>query len=711
MWDLFPRLIILIWFLSACALGAVGIYIGFRTTLPGPASPEALERNDGERIAAAHGIPRRDRVAVLLRNTKSLTGSDSFAAARESLFETLKNLPGSNGAPVFTKLITFGHTPLEELNNSFVSDDKHTLLLIGTTTALLQNSAQENDYLRNALLDWQKLFPDFSVKYISHGAVDHEILSLIEKDLDQSLIYTVPLTLLILWWAFGSFRAASIPLGIGIVSLVASLGAAALYSHLVGPISATASQLVVLLVLAIGVEYSLFMLSRVREEKTRGLGHNNAVLVARRCTGTAILWSGLTVALSLIGLLLMQDTILTSMAVVSIIAVIITVSGTVWVLPSLLLIAESASASKPSKSSVSALLPLVQLSIRRPGLVLLAITVLLLLTSAPVRHMLIGSTMELHIVPQSMQSAQAFHLLHDGFPESSGVRFSLVLHGDNLQNRESDGALDSFLDALNDFPQVRGPLRSEWSDDGQVVRLEFSASGTANDPENHQLLHRIREDLIPKFLSPQEIAAHPTDHLVYVVDEAERYLSRTPMVIAAVLACSFVFLLVAFRSAIIPLKAVLLNLLSTGASFGSLVICFQWGFLPPWHFGVVESFVPALLFAVLFGLSMDYHVFLLSRIREESRNGKSTAEAVEIGLISTSRTITSAALIMASVFAIIATLQLPVMKQLGLGLAVAVLLDATLIRSLLLPASMVLLGKWNWYLPRWLRWIPDIKVH
>ena len=242
------------------------------------------------------------------------------------------------------------------------------------------------------------------------------------------------------------------------------------------------------------------------------------------------------------------------------------------------------------------------------------------------------------------------------------------------------------------------------------MRFQYILPGDANSKPSHEFLHSIRDELIPQFLTPQGVEGNVSGNVPYVVDQSERYAERTPRVVGVVLVLSMVFLLLAFRSIAIPCKAVLLNLLSTVAAFGAMVAIFQWGIFGHWHFSVIEGFVPGLLFSILFGLSMDYHVLLLSRIQEEIHQGAATTQAVRIGIGSTFRTITGAALIMASVFVVAATLELPIMKQLGVGLAIAVLLDATVVRSLLLPASMVLLGQWNWYLPRWLRWLPQLKI-
>ncbi|MCB0339347.1 MAG: MMPL family transporter, partial [Bdellovibrionales bacterium] len=349
-------------------------------------------------------------------------------------------------------------------------------------------------------------------------------------------------------------------------------------------------------------------------------------------------------------------------------------------------------------------------SLKYPIFALLISVLVLTGLSFFVKDIVLGSTVERDILPKSMQSAQAYEALRQRFPDYVGTNFWVVMSAPELTELEEQGSIQPFFDDVLKFEQVSGPFSTEFSDDGTVARYEFIAKGNGNAPNNQYLIKHIRETVIPSTLTNLGIDAHLSGNLPFVSDEALRYSKRTPLVLFSILAASFAFLLIAFRSIAIPLKAIALNLLSTGAAFGMLVIIFQSGAIEAWNYGVVESFVPALLFSILFGLSMDYHVFLLSRIQEEVIDGASTKQAVIRGIKSTWRTITSAALIMAAVFTIIATLELPVMKQLGLGLAIAILIDATVIRSVLLPASMILLGKWNWYLPRWLGWLPRMKI-
>ncbi len=713
------------WLLGSCLLFAGGLWLGFKTVLPGPSSHLALSENHGEQLAIAAGIPPRDQVLVMLDHPSEDVSDIKFIQARDSLLSFLqgsksatKNTAEQEKSALFLNVQTAGHNSLNDA--IFTSADQRSLLFIAETDVSVDRSAQALALFPKEITEWLENFPDFKISYISKGLGDNEIFALINRDLDRSLIFTLPLSLLVLIWTFSSVVAALIPLLFALVSLGAALGVTAIFSTLVGPVSATASQLVVLLVLAIGVDYSLFIISRMREEVQSGRSYPEAITIARRTAGRAVVLSGLTVALSLSGLLLMQDTILTSMAAVSIAATIITVFSCVTILPLLLLILgpviECGRIRRRIESrDESTIGGLLQLSISHPKSIMVVMGGLLLLFCYFSTRIHLGSTVQPQTLPYSLQLTQAFRKIQVAFPDLVGADLSVILRGADLSAREQDGTVPRFLKRISEISELRGPLRVDRSKDNSVVRYSFVVPGNINDAAAHKAVEDIRHIMIPELYDAAGVEATLSGTLPYAVDDDERYGKKTWRVYAAVLGLSMMFLLIAFRSIVVPLKAILLNLLSTGAAFGVMVLVFQEVFkrnvFDDLQYGVIESFVPALLFAILFGLSMDYHVFLLSRVREEVLSGKETDVAIKRALLTTSRTITSAALIMVSVFSIIATLELPVMKQLGIGLAVAVFLDATVVRSLLLPASLKLLGKWNWYLPRGLNWLPKISIH
>lgn len=706
---------VFLWFVCCLIIGAAGLKIGVRTTIPGPASSESLQMDAAEQIARSAGMPKKDTVAFLVGHTTRSVDDPVHIAAREELYSRLKSLKVRSGERnVFSRVQTVGHTAFED--DFFISKDRRYVSVIAETTLLVDESTEDLTEIPAVAAELQQRHPEFRFSYISNGTVNAEMFSLINKDLDRSLIFTLPLTAIILVWVFKSMAAAIIPLIIAGTSLIASLGVSALISHLASPVSATAEQLVVLLVLAIGIDYSLFFISRVREEVFRGVSYGSAIGIARETTGVAIFWSGLTVALSLFGLLLMKDTILSSMGVVSIAAVAVTVISTVAILPRLLVplerfIMPGRMVERGEELRAAKLLgALVRRSTEYPKSTVLISGVIVLTLVWMSKDLRLGTTVEPQLMPKAMQTNFAFDELSAHFPEHAGIDLSVTMKAPKLREIEEEGLLQNFVEALKESPNVKGPLLIDWSEDNKVARYNFNFTGTGNDTDSMELVHKLRQELIPQRLQKIGVEAGAGGTLVWEVDELERYVHRTPVVFAAVLLLSVVFLLVAFRSVVIPIKAVLLNLLSAGAAFGSLTALFQTDIIPGWNFGVIEGFVPVLLFSILFGLSMDYHVFLLSRVREEVLRGVSTKDAVELAVVETSGAITSAALIMISVFAVIATLELPVMKQLGVGLAVAVLLDATLIRCLLLPATMVLLGSRNWYLPRWLEWLPQLRL-
>jgi RND superfamily putative drug exporter len=707
-WKRRPKTILVAWLFISAIFAFWGYSIELLTELPGPASTATLNKNVGEQIAREKGIPAHDNLVLILESELRTVEDAKFIAAKESLYQVLKSLKSTVNKAVFTNIRTQGHTIFED--DSYISVDKHHLLITANTTVTIDESANRLKTFPDTIDQWEKAHPDFTVHYLSAGTADNEVFEMINRDLHHSLLYTIPLTFLVLLYAFGSLVAAAIPLFFALVSLASSLGVSAILSHLFGPVSVTASQLVVLLVLAIGVDYSLFILSRVNEEFNKGVDYPSAIERARATAGVAVLWSGLTVALSLTGLLLMGDSLLTSMAFVSVLAVAITVIGSFNVVPSLLLLLGKKlywHAWKNHFPTTNIAKQCLTFVVRRPIFSLISSLAVLVLLCYSALDLQLGNTVEPRHLPTTLSTARTFEKIRSHFPDLAGTDFSIIVNSDDNLDLEESDALIELMDELLTLDTVKGPLAIQKSPDGTTIRYNFVALGSSNDENNRDIITSLRTKLIPTYLTPRRISAYVGGTLPYVYDDVVRYQSRTPLVCGTVLFVSLVFLLLAFRSLVVPLKALLLNTLSTTASFGVMVLVFQSNYFSSLNYGVIESFIPPLFFAILFGLSMDYHVFLLSRIQEEFRATNNNELAISRGILATSGTVTNAALIMVSVFAIIATLELPLMRELGIGLAFAVFLDATLIRSVLLPSSMVLLGKWNWYLPKFLgfsRW-------
>lgn len=711
----FPLVTLLCWCALSVGFALSGYLAGARTSLPGPTNIQSLLENAGERRAIEAGIPPVDTLMILLSHPRITVEDSPFVHEKEALVRLLHKLLAPDGTKLFRRVETAGHTLLG--HELFIAQDHHAYLIRAETRLPVYDSDTLLRTFPAILEQWIRERPEFTVGYLSNGTFNNEMFELIHKDLDRSLIYTVPLTFAILVVAFGSVIAAIIPLLVATLSLAAALGIAALISQQVGPISATASQLVVLLVLAVGIDYALFFISRVREERRVGGLPAATVERAFSATASAILWSGGIVAVSLCGLFLMQDSILASMAIVSAVAVIFTGISSILVTPCILLLLGdrlewgSVRIRRTSSSTAKKRHSSLQFALAHPLATTVSGFILLLLIGSLTFSLKLGSTIEPGLMPTSLQSHKAFTAIRKGFPVYDGVDLSLVIWGDRLRTHEESDEFQAFFDGLAERDNLSGPLAVEWSNDESVARFHFIAAGSANEPTNRELVQWIRSELIPATLERREVNAALSGTLPFVVDNLERYTGRTPLVCGAVLGISFLFLLVAFRSIVIPLKAIVLNLLSTMTAFGALVLVFDWLSVGGLSTPIIESFVPALLFAILFGLSMDYHVFLLARITEEYARTPSVSLAVREGVERTYSTITSAALIMIAVFLVIATLELPIMRQLGLGLATAVLVDVTIVRALLLPSTMIMLNRANWYLPRWLRWLPNWRPH
>jgi RND superfamily putative drug exporter len=348
---------------------------------------------------------------------------------------------------------------------------------------------------------------------------------------------------------------------------------------------------------------------------------------------------------------------------------------------------------------------------RHPVVAFVAASAFLLALALPALRLQLGQS-DFASFPDSIDSVQGVELLSERWPQGSTLTLQVVVT--DADQPATQVAIERLNERVLDIDGVHPPVETQPSGDGTVVLLSYVLAGGSNDPQNHEIVREVRREVVPEvFGGLNGVEALVTGDAAFTLDVVDFYSNGMPQVIAFVLFLSFLLLLVAFRSIVIPIKAILLNLLSTGAAFGVLVLVFQDGHgagLLGFKHGPIEAFVPVFIFTILFGLSMDYHVFILTRIKEARDHGLSSNEAVARGIAITAGTITSAAAIMVVVFGVFVTLELVVIKQLGLGLAVAVLLDATIVRSVLLPATMRLLGEWNWWLPSFLRWLPQVTI-
>jgi RND superfamily putative drug exporter len=572
--------------------------------------------------------------------------------------------------------------------------------------------------VRGFLTEAQSVHETMRIHALDGRLANEDIEEVVNGGLDASLRITIPLTFLILLVAFGAAVAAFVPLILAVTALLAAFGVLGIYSQVIDPVSPYASQLIVLIGLAVAVDYSLFMITRFRTERRAGREKLDAIRVASATAGRAVFFSGLAVVFSIGGLFLLNDNLFRSMAIGTIAVVVIAVIGSLTFLPATLSILGDnvnrlrvpfLGRDRAEGSGVWAVV--VRAVMRHPVVTFLVAAGLLIAVALPTSRLHMGQS-DFDSFPDSIDGVQAINLLNEKWPAGSTLALQVaVTHADRP---ETQAAIDDLSSRVLALDGVSEPVETRPSADGTVAMVSYVMAGGRNDEHNRELVREIRSEIVPAvFGDLPDVDAFVTGDVAFTLDVVDFYATGMPMVMAFVLGLSFLLLLVAFRSIVIPIKAILLNLLSTGAAFGLLVLVFQdgrgadlLGFKP----GPIESFVPVFIFTILFGLSMDYHVFILTRIKEARDHGLSTNEAVARGISITSGTITSAAAIMIAVFSVFVTLELVIIKQLGFGLATAVLIDATIVRSVLLPATMRLLGDWNWWLPPFLRWLPEVTI-
>ena len=355
---------------------------------------------------------------------------------------------------------------------------------------------------------------------------------------------------------------------------------------------------------------------------------------------------------------------------------------------------------------------IVRTTMRRPVLSFVLSAGFLLALASPALRLHIGQS-DFASFPDEIDSVQALNLMNEKWPQGSTLALQVVVT--KADQPATKAAIDELTKRLLAIEGLSEPVETRTSAGRHGgVGLVRHGRRTRTTRRNRVIVRDVRRDVVPAvFGGLPDVQAYVTGDAAFTVDVVGFYQAGMPQVFLFVLGLSFLLLLVAFHSIVIPIKAIILNLLSTGAAYGLMVLVFQDGYgasLIDAKPGVIEAFIPVFIFTILFGLSMDYHVFILTRIKEARDHGLSSNAAVERGISITAGTVTSAAVIMVAVFGVFVTLRLSIIKQLGFGLAVAVLLDATVIRSVLLPASMRLLGDWNWWMPKFLSWIPRITI-
>jgi uncharacterized membrane protein YdfJ with MMPL/SSD domain len=567
-----------------------------------------------------------------------------------------------------------------------------------------------------ATLDEQQ--PEFRIEQFGGGSADKALSEAFEEDFQRAEVTSLPITLIILILAFGALLAAFVPLVLAITAVAAAIGLIGPISQ-IAPMEETVNSVVLLIGLAVGVDYSLFYLRREREERARGRSEEAALEAAAATSGRAVLVSGITVVAAMAGMYFGGAATFTSFATGTILVVAISVIGSLTVLPAIL----SKLGDRVNKGRVPFLRPerrtgeprvwsaVLNRVLKRPIVSLVAAGSVLVVLAIPVFHIHTADT-GVDGLPRSLEVMQTYDRMQAAFP---GEQFTadIVVEGRNLDRSEIQAAAQELRQVARGSDQFHEPVTVDYSRDGQLAVLEVPLAGSGTDDTSTSALNTLRDETVPQVIAPAVGSGEVVGVSGFTAGSAdfnELMSERIWWVFGFVFLMAFLLLMVTFRSIVIPIKAIVLNVMSVAAAMGIVTYVFQDG-----HFenlldfestGAVAAWFPIMLFVILFGLSMDYHVFILSRIKEAFDRGESTEEAVSHGIKSTAGVVSAAAIVMVGVFSIFATLSFIDMKQFGVGLAAAVLIDATLVRGVMLPAAMKLLGKWNWYLPSWLEWLP-----
>jgi RND superfamily putative drug exporter len=606
---------------------------------------------------------------------------------------------------------------------SVLSADGTTAIITAHISGDDAEATAKADVIKPLADQLKKDYPNLTIYAFNNRLINADFGDYINKSLDGLLLPTLLITFLILLIASRSAIAAFVPIVLALSAIVGAMGLVGIYSQVFAPISQYVVQIVVLIGLAVAVDYSLFVMSRFRTERVAGRDKIAAIEVASSTAGRAVFFSGLAVMISLGALFLIDDSLFKSIAIGCIAVVMISVVGSLTFLPAVLSILDRKVMrfgipflSRERGEGRGIWATIVRVATNRAIVAAVAAGAVLILVATPVSKLQLGSTTsDVSTLPHSVEGVRAWELITTKWPAGRNLTMEVIVT--NAKDPKTAAAIAGF-EAAERAGRIAGVNAAttaiDYSGDGTVVDIHAGIPGTANDTANWDLARTFRSSVVPQYFgSLTGTRIYVAGDATYTMDYSNWYGGQMPLVILFVLGMSFLLLLVAFHSVVIAIKAIILNLLSAGAAFGVLVLLFQEGWfkdITGIRPNVIEAWAPAMIFTILFGLSMDYHVFILTRVKEARDRGLASTDAVVKGITITAGTVTSAAAIMVCVFGAFFTIQLAIMQELGIGLAVAILIDATVVRSLLLPSLMKLLGEWNWWMPRFLRWIPRITI-
>ncbi|MDX3451093.1 MMPL family transporter [Streptomyces sp. ME02-8801-2C] len=579
-----------------------------------------------------------------------------------------------------------------------------------------------------AVADVQKDHSELRIEEIGGASMNKTFDDAFGDDFKKAELSAVPVALGILLIAFGALVAALLPVALAITAIMATMGLMGIVSHL-QPMDDTASSVMLLVGLAVGVDYCLFYLRREREERAAGRSPEAALQIAAATSGRAIIVSGVTVCVAMAGMLFTGLATFEAMGLASLMVVAVAMVGSVTVLPALL----SLLGERVEKGRIPFLHPdkrrkngnrgkgngesrfwtaVLKVVLARPAISLVVAAGALLAVAAPALGMKTQNLTLDQEFGDSLPIVGTYNRVNDAFPGGSEPA-EVIVKAKDINAADVKSALADFRARAISSGASRGPVDIKLHDAENIAFVYVPLVGGSDLDKAGESLDKLRDEVRPATLGKVDgVQAPITGQVAGSKDFNDQLAGAVAPVFAFVVVFAFLLMLLSFRSLTIAITSIVLNLLSVGAAYGILVAVFQhgWGasLVGAEGVGAIITWLPLFLFVILFGLSMDYHVFVVSRIREAHLRGRTTKDAIQHGVVTTAGVVTSAAVIMVAVFAIFGTLSMQSMKQMGVGLAAAVLIDATIIRGVLLPAVMALLGDRNWYFPKWLNRLPDM---
>jgi RND superfamily putative drug exporter len=617
--------------------------------------------------------------------------------------------------PEVESVLSYYETGVED----FVSADRLVLIMPVTLKGDIVDAEANVEPLLEVLDDMER--DGFSALTVGDGSITRDWNHTAEQDLKRGETIGIPAALIVLVFVFGAAVAAGVPIVLGVLGILVAFGMTALISRIFS-INSVAVNVITMIGLAVGIDYTLFIVERFREERAKGAEKVDAIVRAGDTASRAVLFSGFTVIIALAGMFIVPANIFKGMAIGAIFVVVAAVAIALTLLPAVLsllgdkinwLHLPGRGGNNVTHGGEEGFFGRTTAAvIKHPVIAAVATLAILVAAALPFLTIDLGSP-GLDQMPEQLESGQAFRVLDEKFSAGRIGPAFVLIEGDvrSAAAQDAIAALTWRVDSDTDFG---GVTAVDYSEDGHIAAMHVLVNGDPIDEPARAVVDRLRNEYVPDAFDDSGVKVYVGGAAAGTTDYVNAMNTYLPIVIGFVLALSFVLLMMVFRSIVIPVKAIVMNLLSVGAAYGLVVLVFQHGvgadLLGFSQTETIAAFLPIFLFAILFGLSMDYHVFLLSRIQERYLETGDNTGAVSYGLRSTAHIITGAAAIMIMVFGGFALGDMVELQQMGFGLAVAVFLDATIVRSILVPASMELLGEKNWYLPSWLEWLPRINV-